>query len=346
LWFNHNFSSLYNICQLIKRGVIEFGFPSSLDISVSHSNPEFVASQIADVFFLDQGLNDPEAYVDWCLNQCQSRKIDLFWPSRGATAIAKRAAEFTALKTRLIIPAAAETLDLINDKAAFYSLVSQAGYKVPRFRVVNNFREFNEAIDHFKSLGVPICFKPAKSIYGLGFKIIKEETDPLADFLANDPVKVTLSEAKSRLNVPDERFVKLLVMERALGVEHSLDCLAQNGRLLRVSIRKKPPLGGQAERLIQNEAFSSLAQSLTQFFQLSWIFNLQLIEIDSGPLILEINPRMAGGLYFSCLAGINYPYWAVRLALEPRENLLPNQVYDLMVNQVYQPFIYANDPKP
>jgi hypothetical protein len=109
---------------------------------------------------------------------------------------------------------------------------------------------------------------------------------------------------------------------------------------LRSSVRKKPLAAGRPEELVYDEEALKIAHQLTKIFRLSHIFNLQLIDSPLGLKLLEINPRMAGGLYFSCLAGINYPYWAMRLALGADEALLPEQVYGLLVAQVYQPFVY------
>jgi predicted ATP-grasp superfamily ATP-dependent carboligase len=242
--------------------------------------------------------------------------------------------------TRLIVPADAPTLGILNDKALFYREAELLGVKIPRFRVAQSLEEFEEAVGDLAGQGREVCFKPAKSLYGLGFKAIREPADPLKAFLAGDSASVSLGEARSRLAVPAERFVKLVVMERLPGPEWSVDCLAQGGRLLRATVRKKSPWPGRPERLVEDGEVYSLAERRTSHFKLSWVFNVQAIDSEEGPKILEINPRMAGGLYFSCLAGINYPYWALRLALGPCESLLPDQAFGLSVSQFCQPFVY------
>jgi hypothetical protein len=343
LWFNHNFSSIFNVCQLIRRGVVDHGFPGELKILLSHSDPGFVARPLSDVFFEDKKQENGEAYALWCLSQCRERGVNVFWASRGASDIIARKADFEALGVRLMIPASGENLTVLNDKALFYKSLEGLSLGIPRWFEVSTYKEFCEAVELMLSEGRVVCFKPAKSIYGLGFKIIRDQIDPLKAFLSNDTVRCDLAEAKKRLDVPPESFVKLLVMERLPGPEYSLDCLALEGRLIKVSIRKKPMWAGRPEKLIFDPSLSKTAETLGKRFNLSWIFNLQIMDSKDGPRILEINPRMAGGLYFSCLAGINYPYWALRLALEPCEELIPDQVYDLYVNQVYQPFIYDAD---
>jgi hypothetical protein len=348
LWLNHAFSNVHNFCQLLRQGFANPGLKTGLTILLSHDNPQFVARPLADEFFLDRPAD--ESYADWVLTQCRQRAVDLIWPFRGARILATRRAELEKQGTRLMVCADPETLDILNDKAAFYQSLGDklkdftAGdHLSPRYRLVQSLPEFLGAVAELSSQGGRVCFKPAKSIYGLGFKAIIPEKNALAAYMASEPHKTTLAEATEKLAVPPERFPRLLVMELLPGPEYSVDVLAKDGRVLRAAIREKPLLAGRPEKLIYNERVLAIAQKLTAIFRLSHLFNLQLIASPTGLKILEINPRAAGGLYFSCLGGLNYPYWAVRLALGADENLLPEQTHDLWVTQAYQPFIYETD---
>jgi predicted ATP-grasp superfamily ATP-dependent carboligase len=152
---------------------------------------------------------------------------------------------------------------------------------------------------------------------------------------------VTLKGALGILDVPSDRFRKLLVMEYLPGPEYSLDCLARKGDLLAVTIRQKPLLPGRPERLVFNPALEGVARVLASRFGLDSVSNIQLRDSENGHRLLEINPRMAGGLYFSCLGGLNYPYWAVRLALSDCREELPAQRSGLSVAQAPEPFVYG-----
>jgi carbamoylphosphate synthase large subunit len=341
LWLNHAFSSVHNVCSLLREGAAESGRPSDLRILLSHSNPEFVARHLADEFFQDVRLPDDE-YADWCLERCRERGVDVLWPMRGTKALAARRDDFKAVGTRLMICADLEGLDILGDKAAFYERLASTSMAVPRHRVVRNITELKSAVTELDGLGRGVCLKPCRSLFGLGFKIITPRVDPLRAFLQSDPVRVDAEEALSRLDVPDERFEPLLVMELLPRPEYSVDCLARDGRLLAASIRRKPDTVGGPEAIIEDESIIETARELTSLLNLTLIFNVQLM--GSPPRLLEINPRMAGGLYFSCLAGINYPFWALKTALlDPGDPdpPIPGQRYDLLVNQYYQPFVYA-----
>jgi predicted ATP-grasp superfamily ATP-dependent carboligase len=300
----------------------------------------FVARPLADEYFIDEKQKDLDLYTEWCLSECHNRRVNIFWPFRGAENLIGHVKEFEAIGTRLIVPATSDTLNILNDKVLFYNNLADTSLGLPLWYEVNSYEEFIYVVDLMLSDRRTVCFKPAKSIYGLGFKVIRDNQDPLSAFLSSDTVRCSFQEAKSRLKVSHDKFVKLLVMERLPGPEYSLDCLAMDGKLLKVTIRQKPLIAGRPEKLIFDEELIEIAERLAKHFNLSWIFNLQIMDSDEGHKILEINPRMAGGLYFSCLGGINYPYWALRLAMEDCAHLIPGQAYDLLVHQVYQPFIY------
>ena len=54
---------------------------------------------------------------------------------------------------------------------------------------------------------------------------------------------------------------------------------------------------------------------LTARFGCSNLFNVQFRDDRRQSYLLEINPRMSGGLPFACRSGLVLPYWAIRLAL-------------------------------
>jgi carbamoylphosphate synthase large subunit len=312
-----------------------------LKILVSHSNPEFVAGLLADKFFLDFDPTPDFSYVDFVKKTCLSEKVNIFWPSRGAFAISEVLEKFRELGVHVILPADFKSLKILNDKGEFYQRARQLGLDLPDYRRVTTFQEFQDAVADFLNSGKTVCFKPTTSLYGLGFKIIDNRKNPLDAFLKSESTRVDLATAKSILDVPDTKFPSLLVMEYLPGPEYSIDCLAKDGTILALTIRKKPYLVGGAETLVRDLFLASICQKIASEFRLNYLFNIQFREGNQKKYLLELNPRLSGGLYFSCLGGINYPYWALRMLLAQNETLeIPEQSYDIKVNQAYEPFIY------
>ena len=315
---------------------------------MSHSSPSFVARPLADEFFVES-KSPPGGYAQWALETARRLGIDVFWPSRGARELSAMAGEFEAAGTRLMSCAPPWSLDILEDKALFYRHLEGSGLGIPRFRTVGSLGDLKAAAEELGSAGAKMCLKPRRSLFGLGFKIISPSADPLAAFLQSDAVKITLADALRVLDVPQERFPALLAMELLEGIEHSVDCLARDGRLLKCAIRVKSKEAGAPERIADDPAIEAVARKLAKIFSLSHIFNLQLIRTSDGDKLLEINPRMAGGLYFSCLAGVNYPYLALKAALAPPgapDPPIPFQRSDLLVSQHWRPFVYEARKMP
>jgi hypothetical protein len=113
-------------------------------------------------------------------------------------------------------------------------------------------------------------------------------------------------------------FPELLVSEYLNGAEYSIDCLAYDGRLYAAVPRRK--LDGRMRWLEDNPELLEIARRTTEIYRLPYIFNIQVRYRDGVPKLLEINPRMSGGLYISCMSGVNFPYLAVKLLLEGEIN--------------------------
>ena len=79
---------------------------------------------------------------------------------------------------------------------------------------------------------------------------------------------------------------------------------------------------------------ADLAARLTRRLRLDGVFNVQFRDGDGVPYLLEINPRMSGGLLYACLSGLCFPYWAVRLALGAAPDLVPLPRTGLRVSKV------------
>lgn len=340
IWFNKNFSSLYNIVRLIKEGDAKEDFR----ILCTHENPEFVGFEVADAFEVEDSRIGEAEYIAYCLDVCSRHDVSLFLPSKKMTDIARHREVFSRNGVEVLVCADHATLDIINDKAAFYAALSGSGLEIPEHHGVNTLQEFDEACAKLRQAGKRICFKPARSIYGLGFKIVKDDLRDIDAFLSGDAISVTMREAREKL-ASVERFRTLLVMEHLEGPEYSVDCLAKDGRLVRGAVREKPQRAGGAQLLLRNDPMMRMAETLTRRFNLSGLFNVQARCAQGIPKLLEINPRMAGGIYFSCLSGVNYPYWGIRLALESCEAEIPEARYGFRVNQVYHPFELRRQPE-
>lgn len=80
--------------------------------------------------------------------------------------------------------------------------------------------------------------------------------------------------------------------------------------------------------IVVREDILQACAHLVRQFALNGNVNIQFREGDQGLRILEINPRMSGGIAMACLAGPNLPYLALAAFDRGREAVTPGTIVD------------------
>jgi hypothetical protein len=319
VWFNHNLSNTWQILQQLRASQR----PGEFRLLCSHSDPAYPGRETSDLFIKDRRTLDAEAYVDWCLDLAARQGVELFWPWRQLRALVHARERFAAAGVRLIAAADAGTLELLESKARQYAAIDSGLAAVPEHAVVNTLTGFDAAYSWLRAHGELVCYKPAVSVYGLGFRILAENDALRARLHAGDPY-VVLPELARRQLTACEPFPDLLVMPYLQGPERSVDCLAWHGRLLRCVVRRKLEPDRQQQVLEHHAAIEDAVRRLTALFRLHAVFNVQFCDHRANSYLLEINPRMSGGLPAAFASGLIFPLWALRLELgTARERDIP-----------------------
>ena len=305
VWFNKTFSSVGAAIRLIR----EADTAGNYEIVCSNTNPHtpaFLAAQASRVE--PSGLTGP-AYLAWCLDFCRAQCIGIFIPGKEASLISTERAQFEAQGTRVLCVAAPEMLDLLHDKARFYQSVD-CSTPPAAFRVVETAAQFDAAYRELRQDHPKLCIKPSVSVYGLGFSVIDEERSSAQLLLAGVQYHIGLDDLRRGLAAMGT-FRPMLVMEYLDGHEFSVDCVGDNGRLVCAVPRKKPLLAAQGQTIDLRDDILESTRQLTAAYGLNGVFNVQFREGQSGLGLLEINPRMSGGIAMACLAGPNLPWLAL-----------------------------------
>lgn len=342
VWFSRASSSLHPLLGLLKQPTAGGG----LHLLVSHPQWDAPAMCGADEVFLEPDGLQGDAYVDWCLEACRTRSIQLLVPGRARPSISARRAEFEALGTEVLVAADADTLRLLEDKPQFLARIPEDVALVSRYIKVNTVAEFTAAVESFRLEGGTACFKPGKSIFGLGFYVLNDRITPVSRLLDGHANVISLAEACDILG-REESFRDVMVMEYLDGVEYSVDCVGQTGELVASVVRMKPKTSvsqDTSQTVGRNEAIEALARRLVARFSLDGLFNMQFRTTSNGgpPRLLEINGRMSGGLALACLAGVNLLELAIALKLGQNEvvaALLAMPVQTVRAQQGFSAFL-------
>ncbi|QNG60103.1 ATP-grasp domain-containing protein [Bacillus sp. PAMC26568] len=308
IWFNRWFSVAYHYIDMIRTNEDGIQF----EVYGTHPDPDHVMLANCDYAEIEPKLETDDDYIQYCLNFCEKHSIDLFVPRYKALPIAKALKKFEEIGTKVLVNRDANLLETIENKDEFYDTCKEKGiFEIPSFYTARSAEEFKETYEKLMNEGLQVCYKPVVGEGGYGFRIIDNELDPLKEVMAPS-YRIPFHRVYAGLEAAGE-FPELMVMEFLEGEEYSIDCLAFDGELLAAVPRKKG--GGRIRILEDNQELIRLAEQFTKEFKLDYIFNIQVKFNQGLPKLLEINPRMSGGLYFSCLSGVNFPYLAVKLLL-------------------------------
>jgi carbamoylphosphate synthase large subunit len=307
VWFNRTFSSVYSAIGLIREADTEGRF----HLIYSNNNPHVAAARVAHEFHDEPAGLDPEAYLDWCLAFCRAQRVDIFIPGKQATALAGQHARFEAQGTRVLSAARQDMLELIHDKGRFYAATKLPGAPVAQFRPFETLAQFDAGYAALRPHHAKLCVKPSNSVFGLGFSILDEERSSAALLIAGAEYHIGLEDFRRGLAELGE-FRTMLLMEYLDGHEFSVDCVGEHGRLVCAIARKKPMQAGRGQLIDMRQDIVDATAALTRTYGLNGVFNVQFREGAGALRLLEINPRMSGGIGMACVAGPNLPYIALK----------------------------------
>ncbi|ABM40074.1 ATP-grasp domain-containing protein [Polaromonas naphthalenivorans] len=305
VWFNKTFSSVGSAIRLIR----EADEAADYHLVCSSTNPHAPAFLAAHESAVEPSGLKGQAYLDWCLEFCHEHGIGIFIPGKEASLLSAERQQFEAQGTRLLCAASQDMLHLLHDKAQFYQSVNCLTPPAA-FRVVETAQQFEAAYRALRKEHAKLCIKPSVSVYGLGFSVLDEKRSSAQLLLEGVQYHIGLDDLRRGFEVM-ETFRTMLVMEYLDGHEFSVDCIGDNGRLVCAIPRKKPQLAGQGQLIDMREDILESTRQLTAAYGLNGVFNVQFREGQNGLGLLEINPRMSGGIAMACLAGPNLPYLAL-----------------------------------
>ncbi len=342
IWFNRWFSTVSHYMEMIRNNPDQQAFI----IYGTHSNPDTVYFKNCDVTFTEPDIKGGE-YLQFCLDFCRQHNIDIFVPRKENVLISQNLDSFEALGVKVLVCPDGDLMALMDNKAAMYQSIEEhnkAGHSIvtiPKYRVVNNAESFKDAFQELTSDGSRLCIKPVVGEGGSGFRILDDEADSIS-FLFNTATSRKISFASAYKTLQKQaQFPNLMVLEYLDGYEYSIDCLAGADGTLHIAIPRKKGKG-RIREIEYHEELLAIAHRMAVQYRIPFVFNIQVKFKDGVAKLLEINPRMSGGLHISCLAGVNIPYYAIKLLLGGSVEV-PSPNYGVKVTYIEQPVILSKE---
>ena len=308
IWFNHWFSTAYHLINMMKADEQhKFHF-----IGTS-TNADAVYKQACDEWYSEPHEISADDYISFCLNFCAEHNVEVFVPRRFLVEIIKQSAKFANIGVKLFADLDAKTIEILDNKIATYDFFTTLNPNyIPEIRVARSFEEFILAYELLKNKSTRVCYKLAIDEGARSFRVIDNSIESLTALLNKPGAKVTLDAAKQVLKSYDF-FNPIIVMPYLSGVEISVDCLSTaSGDIIipRYKTNKR------YSEIIFDEHVMSECRRIIKTLGFHMPLNIQFKKENDKLYLLEINPRMSGGLQLSCKAtGINLPNIAINQLL-------------------------------
>ncbi|MGW5095692.1 ATP-grasp domain-containing protein [Streptomyces nodosus] len=307
VWLNRTYAENVFFMDQLRRNPSD----RAVEIHATHGSADSPVLAAADTAELEPEGLSPAAYVEYALDQCARRGIDVFVPRLHQEAIVAHRAEFEAAGTALLAPPV-EAVTVFQDKVTAYQAVQAVGIPVPPWRRVTNEHELVATVEELEAGGHRACFKPAAGAGGVGFRVITRTPFSMVQ-LEGFPSPYVPLDLVVRAVREAEAPVDWLVMPRLEQPEVSVDCLTGPDNRIRMAVGRTKM--GRRRGFTLHEQWLEPARRLAEGFGLHHLSNIQFRMYGDRPVLMDVNTRPAGGLHQLALCGINAPWAAVQLAL-------------------------------
>jgi hypothetical protein len=307
VWLNRTYAENVFFMDQLRRNPSD----RAVEIHATHGDADSPVLAAADTADLEPEGLSPAAYVEYALDQCARRGIDVFVPRLHQSEIVAHRADFEAVGTALLAPTP-EAVAVFHDKVIAYEAVQAIGVPVPPWWRVRTAPELVAAVEELEAAGHKACFKPASGAGGVGFRVITRAPFSLMHLNGFPSPYVPLDTVVEALEQADEQ-VDWLVMPRLEEPEVSVDCLTGPDNLIRLAVGRTK--NGRRRGFTLHEQWLEPARRIAEGFGLHYLSNIQFRMFGDQPVLMDVNTRPAGGLHQLSLCGVNAPWAAVQLAL-------------------------------
>ena len=283
-------------------------------------NKDAVGFFMVDKHYVAPPGDSPD-FIKSILNICNKEQVDVVLPlsTNELMSFSRNVDKFKKEGIRVAV-SRSEALEIANNKARLYEHLNNNGILVPKTINVNTVKEFESAIYKLGYPENPVCFKPQFSKGSRGFRIINENIDKLDLLMKYKPDStITTLEETIKILSDAKKFPELIVMEYLPGREYSVDTLVRNGNAIitipryREVIKQGISFIGVVEK---NTEVIDISNKSVKSIGLDYNIGIQIkYSADNEPSVLEINPRVQGTIVLCTAAGVNMPYFGVKLAL-------------------------------
>ena len=304
VWFNHWFSTAYNLIDNIKKADSSNRF-----YFIGTGKKRMAYKEICEEFYLEPDVYGKD-YIDFCLSFCKRNHINIFVPRKEKLTISKYIKEFKKIGVEVLVEDNYQLLSILEDKFKTAKLFNKYNLcKVPELLIANNLKEFKDNYIYLRNKypNDRICFKYAIDEGALSFRVIDNSQDGISSLNNYIGSKISYDKTIEILSSVDT-FNPIIQMIYLNGKEISIDSLNTNKGFIGCARTK---IENRLTKIEDSSEYIKISENFAKITNIKHPYNLQLREHNGELYLLEVNTRMAGGTYKDSLMGYNFPYLAL-----------------------------------
>ena len=281
-------------------------------IVASDSNPISAGFFMSDAHEVLPEI-DSKLYVSRLLDIVEKHKIEILMPSSGYDIY-----QYSENKEKLLklgaLPVVSDkkTMERCRDKMQTFSYLSKK-FDLPF-----------TTLDYKRTMRFPIIAKPR---YGKGSKGI---------------VKIDNEKELKYVQIKKDH---LIFQEYLPGTEYTIDVLSDLDcepiiAVPRIRLETKAGISTMG-KIVKDENISDTCKSIAKYLKIRGPCCIQMKESKEGILkIVEINPRLGGGTFFTTLAGANFP--AMILDMVNGKKLKIPKISEITIVRYFEEIVVEN----
>lgn len=316
IWLDGWFSSAYNIIELLKKN------PDKKPIKIITSHYKDMGYKIiSDEFYIRPDFpekRDDFSYKDWATQFAKEHEIDIFFPRRYYSTLYNAHKDFIFVnrkteiqECKLVLPGLfleernmftnlfENKLDIQNSLSSWD--INLRKYELPteKFTEIADVERFKKYLDNHNFKYNKLCMKPISGTGAQGFRILDYPYDvwKIRDIL-------------------ERNGLEFVIMPYLEGEEISIDFLECNDKI--IFVPRKKLKNTRIQEICFDDEITQICDDIDKSgicHSTEVVGNIQFIKHNKKIYLLEVNPRMSGGIYLDSLAGVNFPYLMVKKIL-------------------------------
>ena len=199
-------------------------------------------------------------------------------------------------------------LKFFKNKLSTYRKLDKTKIRKPIWEKASSFQQLNFSVDKFLKKEKEVVIKPVFSRGGRDVTVIRSNLKK--KIISKNFGKERHVSKYFFFNRENKKYLKkfpVIIMERLFEPSYDLDLLAWKGKLIKYVLRRRIGAQGIKGNLIEKNKkdIQVYAQKIAKIFNLSWLYDCDImLDKNSKPVLMELNPRISGSLYASVAAGV------------------------------------------